>query len=77
MRARVRSPGSRGRVRIERLAGGGAPLIRPSATFSRVGEKGHRAATFSRVGEKGQGCVTSPVPGEVAAQRRVRARAAG
>ncbi len=40
------------------------PLIRPSATFSRVGEKGQES-------------VTSPVPGEVAAQQRVRARDGG
>ncbi len=39
------------------------PLIRPSATFSRVGEKEQvvvtiwPSATFSRVGEKGQGVV--------------------
>ncbi len=41
--------GSR-RARVLCLATGRGPLIRPSATFSRVGEKGH-------------GCVTSPASG--------------
>ncbi len=60
----------------ERLAGVAAPLIRPSATFSRVGEKGQdvvtspatgekaqEGVTFSHVGEKRQDVVTSPVAG--------------
>ncbi len=42
--ARVPRAGA-GRVRAEHLATGPGPLIRPSATFSRVGEKGHARVT--------------------------------
>ena len=51
--ARVPLAGA-GRVRVERLAAAAGPLIRPSATFSRVGEKGQDVS---------RRCVTSPEAG--------------
>ncbi len=69
--ARVPRAGAE-RVRVHACLEAARPLIRPSATFSRAGEKEHaifsRAgekghAVFSRAGEKRHRVVTSPEAG--------------